>query len=110
MGMEYPARIIASGLNMINVAVPKIHAVLLRSVMVCSSHFLLACVNLMITTNGRTSSSTPLRFMAVGRSALSGFVAMCHRNDHIALLVPLFDIAVRLDDLLQRIARCQWPV
>ena len=26
-----------------------------------------------------------------------------HRNDHISLFMPLFDIAVRLDDMLQRI-------
>ena len=35
--------------------------------------------------------------------ALSGFVAMFHRNDHISLFMPLLDIAVRLDDLFQRI-------
>ena len=40
---------------------------------------------------------------AVGRSALSGFVAMFHRNGHISLFMPLLDIAVRLDDMLQRI-------
>ena len=28
---------------------------------------------------------------------------MFHRNDHISLFMPLLDIAVRLDDLLQRI-------
>jgi len=47
--------------------------------------------------------SLPLRFMAVGRSALSGLAAMFHRNDHISLFMPLLDIAVRLDDMLQRI-------
>ena len=28
---------------------------------------------------------------------------MFHRDDHISLFMPLLDIAVRLDDLLQRI-------
>jgi hypothetical protein len=28
---------------------------------------------------------------------------MFHRNDHISLFMPLLDIAVRLDDMLQRI-------
>jgi hypothetical protein len=42
--------------------------------------------------------------MAFERNALSGFVAMLHRDDYISLFVTCFDITVRLDDLFQRIA------
>jgi len=38
-----------------------------------------------------------------GCNASSGLAATYHRNDHISLFMPLLDIAVRLDDLLQRI-------
>ena len=41
MGMEYPARTIASGLNMNIVAVPRINAVFLRSVIVFFSFLIL---------------------------------------------------------------------
>jgi hypothetical protein len=41
--------------------------------------------------------------MAVGRSALSGFVAMFHRNDHVSLFMPFVDIPVSLGHLFQRI-------
>jgi hypothetical protein len=39
--------------------------------------------------------------MTVGRSALSGFVAMFHSDNHISLFVSLFNIAVRLGHMFQ---------
>jgi hypothetical protein len=48
MGIRHPARTIASGLNIVNVAPPKTHAVLLRSVIVFYTPNLLVCVDLMI--------------------------------------------------------------
>jgi len=42
--------------------------------------------------------------IAVGCSALLGFVVMFHSYDDISLLVPFVDIPVGLDNLFQRIA------
>jgi hypothetical protein len=41
--------------------------------------------------------------VAVGCSALSGFLVVTHRNDHIALFMTCADIPVSLGHLFQRI-------
>jgi hypothetical protein len=42
--------------------------------------------------------------MAVGCSALSGFVIMFHSYDYISLFVPFVNISMSLGSLFQRIA------
>jgi hypothetical protein len=49
----------------------------------------------------RHMALAPNPLCGAGRGVLSGFVAMFHRNDHISLFMPLLDIVVRLDDMLQ---------